>query len=227
MKKSYLLRSFVIASLFSTTLIEAEVIKSYFKRGELKAVTHYVDGTHTEKRAGIKNGLEEIYYIEGPLAYRVNYVDGKRDGLLEWFDKKGRLLAKVHYKEGKLHGEEIHYFENGVVKYRVTYVNDKKEGLQKEYHDNGELALVVPYKHGKKEGLQQEYTYTAALYSEVLYKNNYKEGLQIWYDTAGNVTKTERYKMDRPVAVMKAIQQKKAEPNILVQGIDFSPKKVQ
>ena len=223
MKTAY--RSLLIAALLTATLAEAELVKSYFKTGELKAETHYVDGTNTDIKEGIKNGIEKIYYIEGTLAYAVNYINGKRDGKLVWFDKQGHKIAQMNYKNGKLEGEEIAYFTNGQIKHIVKYVNDMKEGLQKEYYDNGQLALEVPYVHNKKEGLQKEYTYEGKLYSEVMYKNNYKEGMQKWYDKDGNVVKTELFKMDRPVNVMKEIQNKKSESDILINNIDFSPKK--
>jgi len=224
MKTPY--RSFLIAALLTATLAEAELVKSYFETGELKAETHYVDGTNTDIKEGIKNGIEKIYYIEGTLAYEVNYIKGKRDGKLVWFDKQGYKIAQMNYKNGKLEGEEVAYFTNGKIKHIVKYVNDMKEGLQKEYYDNGQLALEVPYVHNKKEGMQKEYTYDGKLYSEVIYKNNYKEGLQKWYDKDGNVVKTELFKMDRPVNVMKEIQNKKSESDILINNIDFSPKKV-
>ena len=224
MKLSY--TSLLLASLLVSSIAQAELVKTYFKTGELKAATHYIDGTNTDIKKGIKNGIEKIYYIQGTLAYTVNYINGKRDGKLIWLDKKGRKLAQMNYKNGKLEGDEIAYFKNATVKHIVKYVNDMKEGLQKEYYDNGQLALVVPYVHNKKEGVQKEYTYDDKLYSEVLYKNNYKEGVQKWYDKDGNVLKTELFKMDRPVNVMKEIEEKKEEPNILINNIDFSPKKV-
>ena len=219
--------SLLLASLFMSSIAQAELVKSYFKTGELKAETHYIDGTNTDIKEGIKNGIEKIYYIEGTLAYAVNYINGKRDGKLVWFDKQGHKIAQMNYKNGKLEGEEIAYFTNGQVKHIVKYINDMKEGLQKEYYNNGQLALVVPYVHNKKEGMQKEYTYDGKIYSEVLYKNNYKEGVQKWYDKDGNVVKTELFKMDRPVNVMKKIEAKKEESNILIHNMDFSPKRAQ
>ncbi|WP_457746612.1 toxin-antitoxin system YwqK family antitoxin [Sulfurimonas sp.] len=219
-------KSLLIASLVSGVSLHAELVKTYFKTGELKAETNYVDGTNTPIKAGIKDGIEKIYYIEGGLAYSVSYKDSKRDSKLIWFDKKGRKIAQMYYKNGKLEGLETSYFENGVIKHTVMYRNDMKEGVQKEYFSNGKLALEVPYKHNKKEGVQKEYTIDGKLYSTVLYKNNYKEGLQKWYDKDGKVVKTELFKMDRPINVMKKVQTKHDEPNVLINSIDFSPKKL-
>jgi len=220
-------KSLLMVSMLTSTVLNAELVTTYFKTGELKAETNYLDGTHTDIKEGIKNGVEKIYYIEGGLAYSVNYIEGKRDGKLVWFDKKGRKIAQMFYKNGKLEGVETAYFENGAIKHTVEYVDDMKEGPQKEYFSNGQLALEVPYKHNKKEGLQKEYTIDGKLYSEVLYKNNYKEGVQKWYDKSGNVVKTELFKMDRPVNVMQKVQSKEEEINVLIKSIDFSPQKPQ
>ena len=36
-------------------------------------------------------GTVEFFYENGQLQYRINYIDGEREGLREWFDKNGRL----------------------------------------------------------------------------------------------------------------------------------------
>lgn len=205
--------------------LQAELVTTYFEHGELKAQTNYVDGTNTDIKVGIKNGIEKVYYEMGAVAYTVNYVADKRDGKLTWWDKKGYKLADMFYKNGKLEGLEKSYYKSGVVKHKVMYINDMKEGKQEEFFDDGTLASSVTYKHNKKEGMQKEYTTSGKLYTQVFYKNNYKEGTQKWYDAKGNVTSSIFYKMDRPVDVMKKVQTKKEEPNVLIQSIDFSPKK--
>ena len=224
------MNKFILGVILSTSLFvlsaEAELVKTYFKTGELKAETHYLDGSRDNDKPGIKNGIEKVYYQMGAMAYQVNYINGKRDGALIWRDKQGRKLSEVHYDHGKIVGDEkIFFAKSGHLKHIAHYENDKKEGLQKEYYDNGQLALVVNYVHGKKEGLQKEYTYDGKLFSTVNYKNNYKEGLQKWYDANGKVVKTELFKMDRPVNVMKKIEQKATQEKIVIHGLDFSPNK--
>lgn len=218
------LKSLLITSLLSSSL-SAELVKTYFKYGELKAETNYVDGTHTEIRVGIKQGIEKVYYEMGALAYSVMYIDNKREGKLTWLDKHGVKLADMYYKDGKLQGLEKSYYANGDLKHIVMFINDSKEGKQKEYFDNGQLALEVTYKNNKKEGLQKEYTVDGKLFSEVNYKNNYKEGMQQWFNENGKVNKTLLYKMDRPINVMKKVQEKKSDSTISNHNIDFSPQK--
>jgi antitoxin component YwqK of YwqJK toxin-antitoxin module len=217
-------KSLLLTSILGSSL-SAELVKTYFKYGELKAETNYVDGTHTEIQVGTKHGMEKVYYEMGALAYKVDYKDNKREGILTWYGKDGVKLADMYYKDGKLQGQEKSYFSNGKVKHIVMFINDKKEGKQKEYFENGSLALEVTYKNNKKEGLQKEYTPEGKIYSEVNYKNNYKEGMQQWFDANGKVNRTVLYKMDRPINIMKKVQEKKVESPILNHSIDFSPQK--
>lgn len=214
----------LLSTLFS--LLGAELVTTYFPNGALKAQTHYKKGTNTEKKVGIKEGIEKVYYEMGAMAYEVNYSDNKRDGLLVWFDKEGKKLAEMFYRNGKLEGYEKTYFLSGTLKHIVLYKNDMKEGKQKEFFDNGHVALEVIYKHNKKEGIQKEYTPDGKIYTKVAYQNNYKEGQQIWFDSNGKQMKTILYKMDRPINIMKKVQEKKEERNVLIDSINFSPQKV-
>lgn len=220
--KAYLKPLLALSMLSS--LASAELVNSYFKTGELKASTNYIDGTNTKIKIGIKNGIEKVYYQIGKIANEVNYINDKRDGLMTWYHKEGWIVKTFYYKLGKLHGPETTYFKNGKVESLANYIDDKREGEKKFFYDNGQLASVVNYIHGKKEGPQKEYTEDGKLFSEVMYKNNYKEGNQNWYDENGNITKTIFYKMDRPVKIMKEIQ-KTDHAKITIPGIDFSPQK--
>ena len=186
--------------------VNAEVIKEYFDDGVLKAEINFRDGTSSANKWGIKEGLEKIYYNTATLAYSVHYLDGLREGKMTWLDRAGHTLEELHYKKGKLEGINTIFYVNGKIKSQVKYVEDKKEGIKKEYFDTGVLALKVNYIHNKKEGIQEEYFEDGQLYSKVMYKNNYKEGLKEWYDKKGKTVRTEFYKMDRPINVMKEVQ---------------------
>lgn len=213
-----------LLSLVVVSLLNAQRVDEYFPNGALKSQIHYKDGTRSETSPGIKEGLERVYYLEGGLAYEVNYRNDKRDGVMRWWDKQGNLIKVLHYDNGKLEGWEINYYPSGKLKSKQLYRDDKREGVYKEYFDNGNLALEVPYKHGKKEGIQREYYYDGSLQSEVLYKNNYKEGIRRWYDKEGKVVKEERFVHDRPVDILKQLRQKSA-PKVdeRLKGLNFSP----
>jgi len=202
----------------------SELFTEHFKDGIVKSKIEYRAGTRTDTAEGIKEGIEQIFYNSGELAYEVKNVDGKREGPLNWYDREGNHLEIIHYKKGKRHGINKTFYPSGQLRSEVNYVDDQKEGMQKEYFSNGQLARKVIFIHGKKEGIQKEYDKDGNLYSTVNYRNNYKEGVQKWFDKNGKITRTMKYEMDRPVELMKKIQAKKPEAQIQeLQGLDFNP----
>lgn len=212
-------------SLLLSTPLYPELFTTYFENSKVvSSETEYKKGTRTDTAEGMKHGLEKVYHDNGKVAFTVNNVDGKRDGDLRWFDQQGNLLEVMPYNMGKRHGVNTLYFANGHIKSRVKYVNDKKEGPEKYYFSTGTLASEVAFKEGRKEGLEKEYYEDGALHSEVNYVRGYKEGEKRWYDKNGKTIKTETFKMDRPVNVMKNVQAKKPDPTIkALHGLDFNP----
>ena len=70
-----------------------------------RSVSYYENGQVKEKinyKNGKPDGLEEWYYENGQLERKVNYKDGKKDGLEEWYDENGLLEIRKNYKDGKL-----------------------------------------------------------------------------------------------------------------------------
>lgn len=216
----------VLLLIGSTLGVQAELVTERFPNGVVKSQIEYKDGTRTETNAGVKEGKEKVYYNTGELAYEVINIDGKRDGALNWYDRDGNHLEVIHYQKGKRHGINKLFYPNGKLRAEVMYINDKKEGPYKEYFDTGTLALEVNYKNDRKEGIQKEYHENGKLASKVLYKNGYKEGVQTWYDKKGKVIQTQKFKMDRPLDVVKKLKIKKPDPtNELLKGLDFDPNK--
>ena len=210
------------------SLIEAKEEKVFFPSGVMKSIVHYKDGSSTATSKGIKHGSEEVYYVNGKLAYKVNYINGKRDGFLRWHETDGHLIKETHFKMGKQHGWEKVYFPNGTLQHSVKFVNDKREGYLKEYYDTAVLANSVKFVKGKREGPYKRYHDNGKLMSEVLYVHNFKEGQEKWYDRHGGLVKKERHKMDRPVDVMKKVQAKRPDVTRQVfKGLNFNPHEVE
>ena len=220
MNKTFLLS----IALLSTSLLQAELFTEHFKDGVVKSQIEYKEHTRTDTSEGVKHGLEKVYYNSNELAFKVNNIEGKRDGAMDWYDREGHHLEVIRYKNGKRHGINKIFYDTGILRIEVEYVDDSKEGLEKYYFSTGKLASEVNFIHGKKEGLQKEYNDNGTLNNDVMYKHGYKEGLKHWYDEKGKVIKTVTYKMDRPIDLMKKVQEKKSDKIIdALQGLDFNP----
>lgn len=211
-------------TLLGATALQAELFTEHFNNGVVKSQIEYKDGTRTATNEGVKHGLEKVYYNTGELAFKVNNIDGKRNGAMDWYDREGNHLEVIHYQNGKRHGINKTFFANGKLRIEVNYIDDQKEGPEKYYFSTGELASEVTFIHGKKEGLQKEYNENGTLNNEVMYKNGYKEGEKRWYDKKGKVIKTLTYKMDRPIDLMKKVQDQKTDKTQnALKGLDFNP----
>ncbi len=220
MKKTLL----ITLALLGTTTVNAELFTEYFENGVVKTQIEYKKDTRTDVKEGVKDGLEKVYYNTGQLALEVNNVDGLRDGALHWYDREGHHLEVMHYQKGKRHGINKVFFADGTLRIDVSYINDNKEGPEKYYFSTGKLASEVTFVNGQKEGLQKEYNEDGTLNNDVMYKHGYKEGKKRWYDKNGKIIKTETYKMDRPINVMKKVQAKKPDATIeALKGLDFNP----
>ncbi|RLA66420.1 MAG: hypothetical protein DRQ78_04240 [Epsilonproteobacteria bacterium] len=204
--------------------LQAELFTEYFKDGTVKSKVEYVKDTRTDINEGIKDGWEYIYYNSSELAFKVKNIKGKRDGALDWYDRDNNHLEVIYYQMGKRHGINKLFYADGTLRSEVTYFNDKKEGSKKDYYSTSELAREVKYIHDKKEGIETEYYKNGKVSAKVNYKNNYKEGEKHWFNEKGNIIKSETYKMDRPIAIMKKVQAKKPDETIKVlQGLNFDP----
>jgi len=86
-----------------TKSIDGEIEKSYIE--ERKGITYYKGTPFTG----------EIFenYDNGQLKRKINYKDGKEDGLYEEYYENGQLQFKINYKDGTEDGLYEIYDENG------------------------------------------------------------------------------------------------------------------
>ena len=217
-------RLLITLALLGSCTLHAELFTEHFKDGVVKSQIEYKDNTRTDTKEGVKDGIEKVYYNSGELAFKVTNVEGKRNGAMDWYDREGNHLEVIHFQHGKRHGINKIFYADGTLRIEVNYINDHKEGMEEYYFSTGKLASEVKFVTGKKEGLQKEYHVDGTLNNDVLYKRGYKEGEKRWYDKKGKVIRTETYKMDRPVNLMKKVQAKQPDPTIkALQGLDFNP----
>ncbi|MDX6189215.1 hypothetical protein SGQ83_07645 [Flavobacterium sp. Fl-318] len=109
-------------------------------------------------------------------AFKNDFPDG------EWisYNYKGGLISKINYSEGKLNGLLELYFMNGKVKFTGNFINGKKNGVWKYYNEkgipviDGEYEMDKPIniwtvkdKKGKKIVTQYNYANSEYILNEV------------------------------------------------------------
>lgn len=150
-------------------------------------------------------------YIVEDKAQKSAYKNCLRNGMTYWYKDDGNTKSKVNFIDGKENGLYTSYHTNGQEKIVVHYVDAQKDGIQKIYYDNGHLGSQVTYAMGRREGVLTDWDSEGYKSAEVFYKNNYKVGLKKYYDHKGNVIKTETYKMDRNPVLVKLLKDKHDE----------------
>ncbi|MDO5988654.1 toxin-antitoxin system YwqK family antitoxin [Flavivirga amylovorans] len=87
---------------------------------------------------GNLEGERHVYYPNGQVAEKQNYVDGKLEGISTWYASNDVVLKTYVYVNGELHGESKFYNSMGDLITEGRYKHGKKHGIWK-YYENGKL----------------------------------------------------------------------------------------
>ncbi len=130
---------FIFASLFNKT--KKKMNTSEIRKENL--INLYND-------KGEKHGYWEIYFSNGQLFYKGNFVDGYEHGYWERYYYDGQLEYTGNYVNGNKHGYWEVYWENGQLSYKGNFVNGKQHGCWKWYHNNGQLIRKCYFDMGEQ-----------------------------------------------------------------------------
>ena len=109
-----------------------------------KSIDHKKEKSYIEVRKGITYYKGEPFtgeifrnYDNGQLKAKINYTDGKYDGLSEGYYKNGQLKGKNYWEDGKRDGLEEGYYKNGQLKFKGYWKDGKKDGPAVYYNEDG------------------------------------------------------------------------------------------
>ena len=85
---------------------------------------------------GVLQGERLVYYDNGQLAEKANYVNGKMEGPSEVYSLKGVVLKSFIYENGERHGSTKSYNGKGELLSEGQYKRGKKTGVWKYYENN-------------------------------------------------------------------------------------------
>ncbi len=170
----------MLSEVIGFTLIDMKRITSIICLLILFSCSKEISEPKLEERDGIKyevnstatfTGSSVNYYSDGQLKGKINYKDGKKDGLHESFYTVGKLRFKKNYKDGKLHGLSEEYHFNGQLHYRGNFKDGKEDGTHHSYHGNGQLLTTESYKNGKLHGLHERFYEDGQMRSRSIYRD--------------------------------------------------------
>ena len=103
--------------------------KYYQQRSnKLLTIEHYDD-------LGKLHGERFVYYKNGQVAEKQNYVAGKLDGVSVWYSLNNVVLKEFLYVNGELHGPSKYYNPKGELITEGQYKRGKKHGVWKFYEN--------------------------------------------------------------------------------------------
>ena len=96
-----------------------------------------------------KNGIHVVYYENGQLELKGNFVDGKMEGPFQRYYENGQLQLEVNYKNDLMDGLYKDYYENGKLESEGNYKDGERDGKWYEWNSNGKKKRDGIFKNGK------------------------------------------------------------------------------
>lgn len=129
---------------------------------------YYHDSGNLEKEVYPNWGRK--YYETGQLMVEWKSIDYSIIG--EYVEKypSGSIKSKVNYVNGRKNGVMNKYYEDGSLQMKGNYVDDGRDGTRYEYYPNGTFKEVGEYTKGNKKHIKKFFP-NGKLKSEFIYAN--------------------------------------------------------
>lgn len=161
------------------------VFKHYYEEGELKSITTYSS----------EIVRSEVFYPNGHLMAKGNFIDQKKDSIWTYLDSDGWLSLREGYKEGQKSGLSISYYPDASIAVEQNFNNDLENGKFTQYYPNGNKEAEGNYLSGNYNG---DYTYYYESGKKMHYGefiNGKRNGMWIFYNNNGSLRTVIHYKM--------------------------------
>ena len=109
--------------------------------------------SRVEYRDGKRDGLSEAWYPNGQLAYRRGYAQGRESGEHTGWWPDGRLHFAYHYRDGLIEGEAREWYPNGIQYRDFHYQGGHEEGNERMWYTDGKLRANYVMRDGRRFGL--------------------------------------------------------------------------
>ena len=147
-----------------------DIRKEYYSNGNIKQVGTYREGKKQGNfRIYDENGNETggLLYDNDVLAGEGGIDSlGRRQGDWKLFYQDGTVRAKGNYVTGLREGPWTYFYSNARIEQSGIYKTDKPTGAWKWFFTNGQLHREDMYRNGKEEGTSIEYDSTGNVINE-------------------------------------------------------------
>jgi antitoxin component YwqK of YwqJK toxin-antitoxin module len=146
----------------------------YYESGGIKVVMKFTQGAG---EAG-----SSLYYENGKLAAKGNYIGTEKDSTWEYFSFYDQSLkARETYNKGMRNGFSLHYYPDGTVSEKLEWKNNMKEGIWEQYYPDQKLMTKGTYKENKLNGPFYVYNENGSISLQGFFLNNLRQNKWIFY----------------------------------------------
>ncbi len=123
-------------------------------------------------------GTSVSFYADEKIAEKIDYLQGKRQGLYRKWFASGLLSFEAHYQNGKLEGSSKSWWKNGQQRSEANHSQGVVHGVQRQWYQSGQLFEELHIEHGKEEGMQKSWRENGKVYNNYEAKNGRIFGLK-------------------------------------------------
>lgn len=139
-------------------------------------------------------GLAISYYPNKKVKYKVNFVNGLKNGELLIHRENGNLHSSYTYKNDKRNGDYKSYdIKGSSILEHGWYLDDLKSGDWIKYFENGKIDTKQSFVEDKENGHYESYYISGQLKSKGTFQNGVKSGQWEYFYESGNLKGTEEY----------------------------------
>jgi antitoxin component YwqK of YwqJK toxin-antitoxin module len=138
-------------------------------------------------------GVLDIKYADGKPYWKVNYLNGLKQGPCTGFFPNGKTSVTKNYSDNEVNGELKTYYPSGQLKNTEKYINGDLEGKTIKYFEDGTMESAFEYINGKESGKSYTYYPNKQTHVEYSYKNNLLEGKTTYYAESGDLIMVRNY----------------------------------
>jgi len=145
---------------------------------------------------GKTNGIDTTYYESGCPQVIRNYIQGVESG--QWlfmYDSTEYLAWEMNYYLGEKHGKQIYFKKNGDTTKWENYSNGILDGVKRTYYEGSKIKREVTYKMGVFDGPFKIYNREGVIIEEINYKEGKKDKECKYFYDDGKPLKIEHWKM--------------------------------
>ncbi len=131
---------------------------------------------------------EAIYYYEdGPIAARVPFAAGLRQGRELRFFRTGEKEMEIPFVDDKPRGDVVSYRRDGSIAARYPAGDKAAFGVEVQYHENGQVRMTVPMVAGSRHGIARLQSADGLDVARTSYLRGRQVGFEATYHSNGRI----------------------------------------